>query len=116
MMTDEAKPTDGAKPTAAPSIPAPGYPPVEFVSIYADGVTSVLPGIHTVKFYISRDEPNYVVTEPNKATVVAQVVMPISGFVQTVSFFQTVIKNMETSGTLSPDILEQIRTTVTPKA
>jgi hypothetical protein len=72
---------------AGPIMPEAGYPPSEFVSIYSDGVTSLLPGANVVKFHLSRLEPNFVAAEPNKAVVVGQVTMPVQGFIPAIFFF-----------------------------
>jgi hypothetical protein len=57
---------------SAPIIPKPGYPPLEVPTIYADGVTSFFPGNQTIKFYLSRLEPNFDVSHPNNTQVCAQ--------------------------------------------
>lgn len=91
----------------AQNIPKPGYPPLEVPTIYADGVTSLVPG-NIVKFYLARIEPNFESTNPNSTQVCAQIVMPIVGFVQLVGFFERNLKLMIKNGTMTQALADEL--------
>jgi len=89
-------------------LPEPGYPSQEMVTIYADAVTSFTPGSQTIKFHLARLESNFVATEPNKVAVIGQIIMPLAGFLHTVKFFEMVVSNLLSSGTLTQDQIDQM--------
>jgi hypothetical protein len=89
-------------------LPDVGYPPQKVAVVYSDGITSFTPGIETVKFYLSRLEPNFISTEPSKVIVTAQVIMPLNGFLMSVSFLQHVVATMVESGTVTQARVDQI--------
>jgi hypothetical protein len=91
-----------------PNIPRPGYPPLEVPTIYADGVTSLVPGSQIVKFYLARIEPNFEASSPNSTQVCAQIVMPIVGFVQLVGFFENAIGRMIKTEALSQTQVDEL--------
>lgn len=90
-------------------LPAPSYPENDLPLIFSDGVTTILPNPKVMKMYLARVDGNYIVTEPNRAVVVAQVVMPTDVFIQTAQFFQNIIQNMIDQGTLSADEVARLR-------
>jgi hypothetical protein len=107
MQRKKAQMADGPSPEPLLT-PDPGYPPQEVVTIYADGITSFTPGAEIVKFYFSRLDPNFVVSEPNKVVVTGQVIMPLAGFVTSVSFLQRVLSNLIDSGIITQEKIDQI--------
>jgi hypothetical protein len=100
-MEDEPSPAPG-------NIPEPGYPPQEFVTIYADGVTSFTPGAQTVKFHLARFESNFVATQPPKVAVIGQLIMPLAGFLHTAKFFESVVSTFLSNGTLTQSQIDQM--------
>jgi hypothetical protein len=92
----------------APNIPKPGYPPLEVPTIYTDGVTSIVPGNHIIKFYLSRIDPSFEVTSPTSTQVCAQIVMPIAGFVQLVGFFEKNLKRMIKNQTVTQAQVDEL--------
>jgi len=84
-----------------------GTPGPNFPLVYADNVLNVAPGEDTVKFYLSRIEPNFMVTE----TYRNQAVMPLGGFVSTALFFGDVLKQMLETGLITQDYLDNLHKT-----
>jgi len=95
--------------TSGLSFPEPGYPEIKVDTIFADGVTALLPGPSVVKFHLARTDGNFVVTKDNRTVVVQQVVMSIEGFIQAAQFFNNVIDGMVEQKVLSKDRVDQIR-------
>ena len=89
-------------------LPEAGYPPRGFTFVLADGVTGLLPGSDVVKITLAVTEPNFIATESNKAVPVAQVTMPLVGFVRTSQFFSDAIENMIESGIISRERVNSI--------
>ena len=70
------------------------YPSPSFLTVYADSVSSIQPGVLTTKFYLARFEPhmkaeNSLLTQP-----FMQVVMPTASFVDTAAFFGRMVKQL----------------------
>jgi hypothetical protein len=69
--------------------PASGMP-----TVYADGVTTIQPTPEVIKFYLARIDPNLKADGRALTQPFAQVVMPMSGFLQTVAFFGKMVQNL----------------------
>jgi hypothetical protein len=82
-MPDEEKPAGRVSPG---TIIATGLPPPGTPVAFADGVTNFSQNKHVVKFYLYRTDPDVGGVGPAQNNIVAQVVMPVDGFVQTVLF------------------------------
>lgn len=82
---------------------------IGFPTVFADGVASVAPSNEVIKFYLSRLEPHFFAKEPVKNQPVAQVIMPISGFVNTAVFFQRVLESLKASGVVSDSQIEDAK-------
>jgi capsule polysaccharide modification protein KpsS len=100
-MADQQKATES-------SLPEAGYPRQDVITIFADGVTSYSPTAQTVRFYLSRLEPNFIVSEPNKVVVIGQVIMPLAGFIHTAEFFKKAVLNLLSNGTITQEQINAI--------
>ena len=84
------------------------YPNESIPTIFSDGVSSAQNGIEVVRFYLSRFDPNTSGSGPMQNEPVAQVIMPVSGFVQTVNFLSKMLSRLEESGTVAPETKARI--------
>jgi hypothetical protein len=91
-MADESNPAQPPVPQVL--VPTPGHPSEDVFTIYCDGVTSFSPGPQTVRFYLSRLDPNFTINHPVKVAVIAQIIMPLAGFLSTAKFFQAAVNNL----------------------
>jgi hypothetical protein len=86
-------------PVYAPSVP----------QLYADGVSQLLPASQVLKFHLIRyDGPVYGEGDLRMAAV-AQVAMPVDGFVHTVVFFERVLKNLIRDGHVTEELVSRLR-------
>src|SRR4051812_27166798 len=106
MAEDEA----GPKPEAPQRAYNPrDYPPPTLPTIYSEGVwsASISPGV--IKFYLVRTDASIKSDGTNHAAIIAQVVMPIVGFIQSVDFLQSYLNMMIENGTISKELVAQTR-------
>jgi hypothetical protein len=87
----------------------PRFPPLHFPTIYADGVKSIAIGGPNVKFYLSRDEPEFDAFGRVEQNVFAQVVMPRDGFIATFCFFEAAVNRYVQQGFVSQETVDAIR-------
>ena len=99
------------EPSTSPLFVDVGYPNSEFVTVYADGLGSCAHSTHNIKMYFFRVESNLLALEPSKAFGAAQVVMPIDGFIQATAFMDNMIEWMIHKGTLTREVVNQIKAT-----
>jgi hypothetical protein len=85
------------------------YPAKDLPVIFADHVPSAGWGGGVAKFYFIRHDPSISGDSTKSAQLVAQVVMPISGFASTVVFFEEQLKMMIDGGHLKPEAVEVLR-------
>jgi hypothetical protein len=96
------------------TVPDAGYPSPSVETIYADGVTSLQPGNQTIRFYLTRLEPNFIASQPSKPVVVGQIVMPVGGFVHSLVFFNKVLENMVRDGRVTQEFIDEIKKNSAP--
>ena len=94
---------EGPRPPAA-AYPAPGLP-----TIFADGVLNFQPSPQVVKFYLFAFEASTNAVSEQRFNPVAQVVMPMSAFVNTVAFFGSIAERLVKDGVVSQAELDQTR-------
>lgn len=92
------------QPPVGPQFPAPTLP-----AVFIDGVASLLYNQQVVKFYLSRLDPSLTGQGAPKMTEVAQVVMPLSGFVMTAIFFEDMLGRMVEAGLVQQKDVDQLR-------
>ncbi len=97
------------KSEAAPAAIAPEYPPQHLPVAFADGVKSISWGLGVVKFYFHRYDPDMNAKFDNQAQPVAQVVMPIAGFLRTSLFFQRTVEGMVKDGTIPAELMAEVQ-------
>jgi len=85
------------------------FPTSSFPVVYVDGVTGVAPGPHIVKFVLSRLEPSLQGQDKILTQPIAQIAMPLPGFLQMAFFFENAIKDMQTKGLLTAEQLAEVR-------
>jgi hypothetical protein len=70
------------------------FPPPQLPTVFADGVTNLATSLSVAKFYLARNDPSLTGDGQNRLQVFAQIIMPISGFLQAFAFFERTIDNM----------------------
>jgi hypothetical protein len=89
--------------------PALDFPPVNFPTIFADGVQNLAHSPTVVKFYLMRFDPAFKDSNRSQLTPVIQVVMPVDSFAQTALFFQRALENLIHQNIISQLQIEEIR-------
>jgi hypothetical protein len=116
--TQSAVPPAPDAPTEQPAFtftPAAGFPPANLPTLYADGIASIAPGLHVVKFYFARVASETSGTNQYANQVVCQVIMPIDGFVASIVFLDHVLKNMVENKAIDGTIVENARALLNEK-
>ncbi len=85
------------------------YPSPALPTIFADGVLNFQPGQQVVKFYLFAFEASTTSVSEHRFNPVAQVVMPVSAFLNTVAFFDSVAQRLVKDGVVSQAELDQTR-------
>jgi hypothetical protein len=109
-------PEEDKKPDVPPSeelppphlIPATGFPPENMPTAFADGVANIAPSLTTVKFYLYRTDPDISGAPRYRNAIVAQVVMPIDGFVASVAFLNRSVSRLVEQGALNKEQVDAI--------
>jgi hypothetical protein len=78
-------------------------------AIFADVVSSHTFGKYISKFYLARIDSDPLASGPNRATPVAQVIMPLDGFISLWVFFEHRLKLLIREGTISKSDIDQAR-------
>jgi hypothetical protein len=86
-----------------------GFPLSTIPTLYADGVVNIAPSPNIAKFYFFRSDPDQSAAPQYQNQVVAQIVMPISGFLQMAAFFEKAAKTFAERGTFSKELWENSR-------
>jgi hypothetical protein len=89
-----------------------GYPPATLPTIFADGIVNAAPSANAMKFYLYRSDPEQSGKAEYKNQVVAQVVMPLAGFVASYVFLEKAVKQFMSDGTISQEMVTAFRQTV----
>jgi hypothetical protein len=84
----------------APQSGVPIYPAAYIPTVFADGALNFNHSPQVVKFYLFRFDPALNASPP-MPQVAVQVVMPLSGIVQTAAFFNAAIENLVKQGQIS---------------
>jgi hypothetical protein len=103
--SDTTAPALAVPPTAG----APQYPNAWFPLLFADNAPNAVWGRGVVKFYLARTEPRMDQVGEAKDQAIAQIVMPIEGFVAATQFFARVIDAMIADGNIKAERVEEIR-------
>lgn len=92
-----------------PVQPPAAYPPPGLPTHFADGVLNFQSGQQVVKFYLFAFEASTSSMTEHRFNPVAQVVMPVSAFINTVAFFDSVAQKLIKDGVVSQAELDQTR-------
>jgi hypothetical protein len=85
------------------------YPAATIPTVYADHVLNVAPSTEIIKFYLARIDPNVKDDSEYRMEPCAQVVMPVSGFLKTVLFFERTVEGLIASGVVDRKTVEDLR-------
>lgn len=92
------------QPELEPAVYAPLVP-----VLYADGIANLSPGNQVVKLHLVRyDNPVYGDGDA-RIEAVAQVVLPIEGFVNTLIFFERVLTSLVEDGHVKQELVDRLR-------
>lgn len=86
-----------------------GFPGPNFPVVYADSVSSIASGDGMVKFYLVRNEPNFLGNNTSHLNTFSQIVMPISGWIAAAVFFEQQLRVFIENGTVQGDAVEALR-------
>ena len=70
-----------------------GFPPATLPTIFADGIANAAPSVSAVKLYLYRSDPEQAGAGEYKSQVIAQIVMPMAGFVHASAFLEKAVKH-----------------------
>ena len=85
------------------------YPPPNMLTVYADGIVSIAQTYEVVKVYLAKNDNPVDGEGDAKPATVAQVIFPMSVFVNTFAFFETTIKRYIKDGLVRQEDLDRIR-------
>jgi hypothetical protein len=88
-----------------------GFPPSTLHTLYCDGISNLAPNPHVMKFYLFRADPDMLGKPGYKNQTIAQVVMPISAFIQTSLFFDRALKQFTEQGVIPQQLVNEIKRT-----
>jgi hypothetical protein len=74
-----------------------------------DAVANIWPSGHTVKMYLVRTDPEISGKAEFKNHVIAQLIMPTDGFVQTVLFLSNALEGLIESKAIDKEFVESMR-------
>jgi len=86
-----------------------GYPPATLPTIFADGIVNAAPSVNAMRFYLFRTDPEQRGKAEYQNQVVAQVVMPLAGFVASYVFLEKAVKKFISDGTISQEMVTTFR-------
>jgi hypothetical protein len=89
------------------------FPPPTLPTVYVDAVANLQNSAGLARFYFTRLDPNITGAGSSRVTPVAQVIMPLPGFVATALFFKDQLDQMVKSGLVPQAMIEQLRAHVT---
>jgi len=75
--------------------------------LYADGVLNLFNNKDVVKFYLTRSSPSVQSMVQEASSAIAQIVMPMRSFIETVAFFQVSAREMIERGVFSQEELNE---------
>jgi hypothetical protein len=82
-------------------MPEPTFPSPSLPTIFADGVSNFFHSPEVGKFYFSRIDPELEGGPEIQQQIVAQVVMPMTSFVNTAAFFMKAVDRLIAQGAVS---------------
>ena len=91
-------------PSPSATFPSPSVP-----TIFADGVLNLQNSPQVVKFYLFALEASTSSSAEQRFTPVAQVVMPVSAFINTVVFFDSVAERLVKDGMVAQADIDRTR-------
>lgn len=89
--------------------PAQGIPPASIPTVFADGVANLAPTSEIMKFYLYRSDPDILAKPEYQNQVVAQIIMPLSAFVEVALFFERALQSLVSRGLVSNEMLASIK-------
>jgi hypothetical protein len=88
----------------------PVYPPPNFPLLFADNVSNFAYGQSLIRLFFVRNDPSFNVgTDQARSQPIAQLVMPIDGFVATALFFEHVLSLLVSENVLSQARVDELR-------
>jgi hypothetical protein len=85
------------------------YPSEYIPTIFADGVINFNRNQEVVRFYLSRLDPPLDAEGRPDLRSIAQVVMPVSRFLETAAFFENVLSRLVADGVVKEDDVQKVR-------
>ncbi len=89
--------------------PTETFPAYNFPTVFADGVLNATISRWTVKYYLFRLEPSLKADNKFLAQAVAQVVLPVEGFVSAYLYFEKQVNRMIDTGIITKARVDEMR-------
>ena len=91
----------------------PAYPPPNFPFLFADNVSNFAYGQSLIRLFFVRNDPSFNAgTNEARSQPIAQLVMPIDGFVAMTLFFEHVLSVLVSENVVSQAHIDELRATV----
>lgn len=88
----------------------PGFPPADLPTLFADGILNIAPSAEMVRFYLYRTDPDQAGVNRFENRTVAQIVMPLKGFIASVLFFSRALATYESKNPAIKTAADEVRT------
>lgn len=87
----------------------PVYPPQSLGTAFADRIVNLTYSTEVVRFYFARYDSSVNSVGISQQNLVAQVVMPLTGFVGAALFFEEMMARLKDQGVVTDEIIQQVR-------
>jgi|SRR5579883_2001352 len=85
------------------------FPERQFPTVFSDTILNLSTTGELAKFYLTRNDPSFTGSGQNLLQPFVQVVMPLSGFLQSFAFFERTIERMAGNNAMIAQHLEAAR-------
>jgi hypothetical protein len=86
------------------------YPPPNFPTMFTDGVTNAGYGQSLVRLFLSRSDPSFgEATTETRTQPIAQLIMPLDGFITTALFFERLLARLIAENFVNQARIDELR-------
>ena len=90
------------------------FPPANFPTLYMDGFANIAPQGSVIKLYIYRSDVEMTGLPENKPQIFAQVIMPVSAFIQSALFLHDSLEKLVKNKHIEQSLVDTIRISLKP--
>lgn len=89
---------------------AAAYPPANFPTLFTDGISNASYGQSIVRLYLARGDPSFSEgTIEARTQPIAQLIMPLDGFVVTALFFERLLSRLIAGHVVNQARIDELR-------